>query len=188
MTIKALLDANVLYSSFTRDLLLSLFAEKLYEAKWTDEINDEWVRHLLANRSEIKPDSLKRTIGLMNGIRPNPLVGDYKHLIEKLELPDKDDRHVLAAAIASGCKKILTWNLKDFPERFLNEFGIAAENPDRFLAALINDNPAPVVAVFRSVRLRQKKPPMEIAAFFQRLQKNNLTQTIAALARYHDLL
>lgn len=33
MKIKVLLDANVLYGSLTRDLLLSLFAGKLYEAK-----------------------------------------------------------------------------------------------------------------------------------------------------------
>lgn len=188
MTIKVLLDANVLYSNFTRDLLLSLFAARLYEAKWTDEINDEWVRHLLANRTNVRPDSLQRTIELMNGIRPNPLVGDYKHIIEKLELPDKDDRHVLAAAIAGGCKKILTWNLKDFPERFLNEFGIAAENPDRFMAALVIDNPQAVVDVFRATRLRQKKPPIEIDGFFDMLQRNNLTKTCAELMRYHDLL
>ena len=114
MTIKALLDANILYSSFTRDLLLSLFAERLYEAKWTHEINDEWVGHLLENRIMVKPDALQRTVALMNGIRPNPLVDNYRHLIEKLELPDKDDRHVLAAAIAGGVPEKLNLEFKRF--------------------------------------------------------------------------
>lgn len=50
---KVVLDANVLYGSFLRDLLLSLFAAGLYEAKWTEQITQEWVRHLLANRSNI---------------------------------------------------------------------------------------------------------------------------------------
>ena len=39
---KAVLDANVLYGSLSRDLLISLFLEGFYEAKWTDEITDEW--------------------------------------------------------------------------------------------------------------------------------------------------
>ena len=38
---RALLDANVLYAYFLRDLLLSLFAAGCYEAKWTDRINAE---------------------------------------------------------------------------------------------------------------------------------------------------
>jgi hypothetical protein len=38
---KVVLDANVLYGNLSRDLLLSLFAEGLYEAKWTAEITDE---------------------------------------------------------------------------------------------------------------------------------------------------
>lgn len=186
--IKAVLDANVLYSNFTRDLLLSLFAARLYEAKWTGQINDEWVRHLLENRTNVDAANVKRTLELMNAIKPNPLVADYKHLIERLELPDKDDRHVLAAAIASNSKKILTWNLKDFPSRFLNEFGIDAESPDRFISALIAAYPQEVVKVFKGVRLRQKKPQIDVAGFFAMLERNKLTQTYAQLERYRAQL
>jgi predicted nucleic acid-binding protein len=185
---RAVLDANVLYSNFTRDLLLSLFAARLYEAKWTDEINDEWVSHLLENRSGTDPSRLRRTVQLMNAIRPNPLVDNYKHLINSVELPDPDDRHVLAAAIACGARKILTWNLKDFPARFLSQFGIAADNPDRFIAALIHAAPERVVAVFKGVRLRQKKPKMEIAEFFDMLRRNRLNATGTALERFRDQL
>lgn len=183
---KVILDANVLYSNFTRDLLLSLFAARLYEAKWTDQINDEWIGHLLQNRPNIAPERMQRTLELMNNIKPNPLVSDYKHLIDKMTLPDKDDRHVLAAAIACGAKKILTWNLKDFPERFLNEFGVVAENPDRFMSALLTENPQKVVEVFKSVRLRQKKPKILVADLFAMLKKNNLTLTATQLERFRD--
>lgn len=186
--IKVVIDANVLYSSFTRDLLLSLFSAAFYEAKWTDEINDEWVRHLLENRSNINPANVKRTLRLMNSIQPNPIVADYKHIIEQLSLPDKDDRHVLAAAIACGAKKILTWNLKDFPEKFLKEFGILAENPDKFLATLISEDPISVANIFRSVRVRQNRPPLDIAGFLSALQVNSLTQTYHQIERYRNYL
>ncbi len=39
--VRAVLDANVLYGDFVRDLFLSLFAAGLYEAKWTDMITAE---------------------------------------------------------------------------------------------------------------------------------------------------
>jgi hypothetical protein len=83
---RAVLDANVLYAYFLRDLLLSLFAEGLYEAKWTDRINAEWVEHLLENDQNTSPDILKRTLQLMNAINPSPLVTDYEELIAALQL------------------------------------------------------------------------------------------------------
>ncbi len=38
---RAVLDANVLYGNLCRDLLISLFAAGVYEAKWTDKITEE---------------------------------------------------------------------------------------------------------------------------------------------------
>ena len=32
---------------------------------------------------------------------PDAVIMDYDHLIDRLDLPDPDDRHVLAAAIAA---------------------------------------------------------------------------------------
>jgi hypothetical protein len=69
---RVVLDANVLYGAFLRDVLLSLFAVGLYEAKWTDQINEEWGRNLLANRPHINPDTIVRTVVRMNQINPSP--------------------------------------------------------------------------------------------------------------------
>ena len=44
----ALLDACVLYPAPLRDVLLSLANKGLYHARWTRDIQDEWVRNLLA--------------------------------------------------------------------------------------------------------------------------------------------
>ena len=42
------------------------------------------------------------------------LVTGYESLIDSLKLPDRDDRHVLAAAIRCGASVIVTLNLTDF--------------------------------------------------------------------------
>jgi len=46
-------DACVLYPAPLRDLLLRLSITGLFSAKWTDEINDEWIRNLSKNRPEL---------------------------------------------------------------------------------------------------------------------------------------
>ena len=50
----AILDACVLYPATLRDLLLSLARDGLYHARWTERIQDEWVRNLLLRRPELK--------------------------------------------------------------------------------------------------------------------------------------
>lgn len=184
MKIKAVLDANVLYSFFSRDLLLSLFAAKLYEAKWTDRINAEWIGHLLENNPDLSPDNIARTVKLMNQIKPNPVVSDYEHLEPKLELPDADDRHVLAAAVAVKAHRIITWNLKDFPERLLQKFGITPQSPDHFVEELIKSDPESTIAVLRDMRQRLQRPSMDADGFLQALDRANMKRTKGILERY----
>ena len=38
----------------------------LFRAKWTDAIHDEWIRTLLGDRPDLKPEQLERTRDLMN--------------------------------------------------------------------------------------------------------------------------
>jgi len=70
-----------------------------FRARWTKEIHDEWTRNLLANRTDLKAVDLERTVELMNQSVPDCLIDNYGWMIDSLELPDPDDRHILAAAI-----------------------------------------------------------------------------------------
>jgi len=111
----ALYDACVLYPAPLRDLLMHLAMTDLFRARWTDQIHDEWIRNVLANRPDLNRKQLERTRRLMNAHVLDCLVTGYENLIDGLTLPDPNDRHVLAAAVSADADVIVTYNLGDFP-------------------------------------------------------------------------
>lgn len=127
----ALLDACVLYPVAMTDALLSLATAGFFAAKWTTLIETEWTRSLERQRSDlvgkldVRRDSMREAV-------PDWEVHEssWSALVAGLELPDPDDRHVLAAAIAGHADCIVTSNLKDFPAAVLLEYGIEAVDPD----------------------------------------------------------
>lgn len=121
----ALLDANVLYPARLRDLLVRLAIAGQYHACWTDQILDECFENLIADRPDLLVDHLLRTRHLLGIAVPDAVVANYDHLIDRLDLPDRDDRHVLAAAIAAGADNLVTANLGDFPARAMPSIAIS---------------------------------------------------------------
>lgn len=110
-------DACVLYPAPLRDLLMRLALTELFRARWTDDIHEEWITNLPADRSDLTRDQLERTRTLMNANVRDCVVQGYCDLIDGLELPDPNDRHVLAAAIRVHADVILTFNLEVFRPR-----------------------------------------------------------------------
>lgn len=92
-------DACVLYPAPLRDLLMRLALTDRFRARWSNTIHDEWIRNLLKQRPEISPATLEKTRQLMNANVRDSLVEGFEHLIPAIQLPDPDDRHVVAAAI-----------------------------------------------------------------------------------------
>ncbi len=167
----ALLDACVLYPAPVRDLLLSLARAGLYHSRWTAQIQQEWMRNLLKNRADINPEQLQRTCALMNQAIPDCLVEHYEPLIESIQLPDPDDRHVLAAAIKGHADAIVTFNLKDFPAEALSRYGIEAQHPDDFVLNQIELHEITALATIKEMRLRLRNPQQsaeELIAIFER--------------------
>lgn len=149
----ALLDSCVLYPASLRDLFMWLVVERIFEARWTDEIHEEWIRSVLEDRPDLTRAQLDRTSQLMDNIDPASLVAGYEHLIETVTLPDENDRHVLAAAVHVGASAIVTFNLSDFPESALAEHALSAIHPDDFLCTLLQNR-------FRRLPQRRFDPPL----------------------------
>lgn len=179
----AVLDSCVLYPAPLRDFLMHLALLDLFRAKWTEAIHAEWMRNVLESRPDLNFEQLERTKNLMDLHIRDCLVEGYESLIEALELPDKDDRHVLAAAIHAKADVILTFNLKDFPPKTLAKYGIEAKHPDEFIVSLLNANAEKVCLAAERQRLSLKNPPKNRDEFLQTLRQQNLIETCEMLAK-----
>src|SRR4051812_3938200 len=125
----AVLDACVLFPIAVCDALLSVARERVYDPKWTFRIDDEWLR-ALERQYGIAPGIMKRR-DTMRDAFPRWQVPQeaWQPLEHRLALPDRDDRHVLAAALAAHAHCVVTFNLKDFPRQVLAPLGIEAVHP-----------------------------------------------------------
>ncbi len=174
-------DACVLYPAPLRDLLMRLALTDRFRARWSDTIHNEWIRNLLKQRPEINPATLEKTRQLMNANVRDSLVEGFEHLIPAIDLPDPDDRHVVAAAIHSGAETIVTFNLKDFPATALERYNIDAQHPDDFIVDLFDLHPASVLQALAEQRAALKNPPKTADELLEILLKQGLTQTVALL-------
>ncbi|MER7725308.1 hypothetical protein [Streptomyces sp. NPDC096323] len=109
------------------------------------------------------------------------LVKGHEPLIDILELPDKDDRHVLATAIRAKAQVIVTFNLKDFPADALAPWDVEAVHPDAFLEAQIDLAPEVMYAEIQRIADSWKNPPGTVADVIDRLERNRLVSSAAAL-------
>jgi hypothetical protein len=117
----------------------------------------------------------------MNAL-PDCLISGYEQLEAGLELPDADDRHVLAAAIHGGAQAIVTYNLADFPDSELNKHNVAAIHPDEFVLDLVDLDSQVVLASVQRILQRLKNPPLAMTEYIEVLRKNRLFQFANYLA------
>ena len=100
----------------------------------------------------------------------------------------QSNRHVLAAAIRVGAAVIVTYNLKDFPAETLARFDIEAQHPDDFLVSLLDQAPGTVCAAVKRQRESLRNPPKTDEELLATLESQGLTQSVARLRQFIDLL
>ena len=177
-------DACVLYPAPLRDLLMRLALTDLCRARWSDQIHEEWITAVLLNRPDLSRAQLERTRSLMNAHVRDALVEGHQPLIPALELPDPEDRHVLAAAIQCGADLILTFNLDDFPEHALASYGIGACHPDPFLVDQLNLDAERVCLAMRQHRASIRNPTKTIEEYLATLGEQGLSRFSQAVRHY----
>lgn len=155
----ALLDACVLYPLAIADALMSVAAAGSFSARWTTYIEREWVSALERARPELVGRLDFRRECMREACQDWEVPkAAWEPLVASLVLPDPDDRHVLAAAIAGHADYIVTLNLRDFPQAAAAKFGIDVVDPDTFLLNQWVLEPEVAAAAFQAMRERRRRP------------------------------
>lgn len=182
----AVLDASVLFSAPLRDILMRLAGRQIFTPRWTEMIHREWIEAVLSRRPDITREQLNRTRFLMDQFVLDAIVTDYERLIPSLNLPDADDRHVLAAAIKGQANTIVTLNLKDFPADTLQAYNTLAQHPDDFICRLLEVDQAEVLLTMRDHRASLKNPPKSADEYLLTLDKQGLRRTVGMVKEYRN--
>jgi predicted nucleic acid-binding protein len=180
----AVFDACILYPFHIRNIIVQAAVDRLVDACWTDAIHEEWIRSLTANTPAIPIDRLQVTRRLMNDALPMAMVSDYEEHIPRVTLPDPNDGHVVAAAIAAKASLILTWNLRHFPESELKKFGLRMMTPDSFLCGLFDQVPDLVIGSLANARQNLTKIRVSGSDFIRILEGQKLVQLANRVEKY----
>ncbi len=140
---KVLIDANVLYPTVMREIVLGVAGQGVFEPLWSERLLEEWAR--AARKHNPNDEALARSEIARLSVRwPKAAIRWGDALAARLWLPDPNDIHVLAAAIAGSADVIMTQNAKDFPRHILAEEGVSRVDPDGFLFGVWQAQPEPV--------------------------------------------
>lgn len=145
---RALLDACVLYPTVLREILIGCAG--LYQPLWSARILEEWARATIKLGPGAE-DVARGEVALLQASHPGASVEPRASDMARLHLPDEDDIHVLAAAIAGSADVIVTLNAKDFPRQTLAFEGVARQSPDEFMMELWMGTPQEVANVVEQV-------------------------------------
>lgn len=147
---KVLLDTCVIYPTVMREMLLGVAAQGGYEPLWSARILEEWARAARKIGPMGEPQA-RGEIAQLRAAWPRAEVTWPPSLEARLWLPDDNDLHVLAAAIAGHADLIVTANAKDFPRNILAEEGLSRVDPDGFLLGLFEAQPETIAHVAAEV-------------------------------------
>jgi predicted nucleic acid-binding protein len=162
------LDACVLLPMPLADTLLRMAeTPRLYLPKWSDETLREVTKNMIAKLNKT-PEQAARRESVLRQHFPESLVEGYGPLMAAMTNEPKD-RHVLASAVASGAKLIVTYNARDFPKESLEPYDIERQGPSTFLMGLYDLEPGIV-----SVKLAEQAQAINLSLedLLRRLQQN----------------
>lgn len=172
----AVLDANVLAPLVKRRVMLTLSQLGLYCAVFTPRLLDE-ARHAQGRFSHGRAERYRSEVAtLQNTDMCAPDPAD----LPEISLPDRDDLHVLAAAVEYGASVIVTENIRDFPRRHLTPLGVEVLPPDRFAERAIAMGHLPLADIY--TRLSTALDDQDTEDLLALLQRGGLKRTVRLLS------
>jgi PIN domain len=187
----ALIDACVLAGALRRNLVLTLARAEFFRVRWSQPIMAE-TQAAIARILAAEPDAAERAAQARAGMErafDDAMVSGFVHLLAGCEeMPDVNDRHVLAAAIKTRADVIVTDNLKHFPNQALAPFGIEARSADDFIADTAMLDIGRAADAVRMMRLRLGNPPISADDLLIKMDAQGLTESVDALKPYAHLL
>ena len=167
----AVLDACVMVPVALCDTLLRLAEERLYRPIWSERILAEATDAIGAIHPDIDSSALQRRVAYMNDTFPGACIGDFAEIEAGLQLPDPDDRHVVAAALRARADAVVTANLRDFPIDAMLRLDLEVISPDDFLMSQLDMRSAVVMEVLEAQAAATRNP------------KRSLDDVLTALAK-----
>ena len=181
MAYTVVVDANVLYDAAARDLLIRFSMRGLVRVRWTEQILDECFHALRTSRADLHEDRLIRMRKLMCEAVPDCIITGHEPLVEAIQLPDIDDRHVVAAAVKSDAQAIVTFNTKDFPNESIARYHVEVIHPDDFFVNQIDLDPVAAIDLIRELAEDLKAPPRTPLEIVAGLEARGLAVTASRL-------
>jgi predicted nucleic acid-binding protein len=180
------LDANILFPVPLCDLFMHLAIVSAIRVHWSDRIEAEWVRNVIAKRPNLDPNRVRHRASRMNEAMPDAMISGSEHLETQLlesgiKVPDPNDLHVLATAIHASADAIITKNLTDFPREILEKFELEALHPDLFVQHLLELNPNAAIQAVRNQQASLYKPAQTMTQVLETLTNQAMTLTSARL-------
>lgn len=179
---KVLIDTCVLYPTVMREMLLGVARQGAFTPLWSARILEEWARaaRKLGSAGEAQA---RAEIAMVRADWPQAEVAVPDALLRRLWLPDPDDIHVLAAAVAGSADAVMTLNASDFPRNLLADEALARVEPDGFLMDLWLRDAKPVEAVAARVLGQARAMSDESWEIRQLMKKARLPRLAKALSR-----
>ncbi|MBF6618888.1 MAG: PIN domain-containing protein [Patulibacter sp.] len=183
------IDANVFLHKWTRNTLLWVAKEGLFDPAWSKRI----LRETYANMA-LKDLGTAKDIRYLHGQLKKNFAdawydeNDIDDLIPEAT-NDRKDRHVLAAAILADAATIVTYNGKDFPSKALKPHSVVACLPDAYLARLAAKAPDIVADALERQRKATVRPhPWTMEELIGKLaQPEQLPNFAAAMASHMSI-
>ena len=177
----AFLDACVLVPIATCDTLLRLADSGAFRPLWSQQVESEAICALERIHPHVDRSRFLSRFRSMNEAFDDARVVGWEPLEEAIDLPDPDDRHVVAAALRGRADAIITENTKDFPSTVMESLGLEVIRLDAFLLDQYDLNPSATRRILGQQAAAMKSPPTELCELLARLAAGGAPRFAAAL-------